>query len=79
MEIAGAGRASLTPMMVDHGPSGNLGATRDEIVQSVSRAFGIRSTSTQVRGVILEQTDKAIAKGELVEQAGMLTMAETQP
>ena len=57
----------------------NLGATRDEIVQSVSRAFGIRSTSAQVRGVILEQTDKAIAKGELVDQAGMLTVAETQP
>ena len=54
----------------------NLGATRDEIVQSVSRALGIRSTSAQVKGVILARVDKAIAKGELVEQGGMLSFVE---
>lgn len=56
----------------------HLGATRDEIVQSVSRAFGIRSTSAQVKQVILARTDKAIARGELVDQGGMLTVVEVQ-
>lgn len=39
-------------------------------MQSVSFAFGIRSTSAQLRGVILEQTDNAIAEGSLSIRQG---------
>lgn len=51
----------------------NLGATRDEIVQSVSRAVGIMSTSAQVRNVILGEIEAEISEGRLSDQGGMLS------
>jgi len=51
----------------------NFGATPDQVVQAVSRAVGIRSTSGQVRGVIEQVVDGMVGKGELVERDGVLT------
>ncbi|MDR6790404.1 very-short-patch-repair endonuclease [Sphingomonas sp. BE138] len=52
----------------------NFGATRDQIVQAVSRALGIKSTSAQVRAVIVDVVDAAVARGELVNQGEMLAL-----
>ncbi|HWU04386.1 MAG TPA: hypothetical protein VN222_16720, partial [Novosphingobium sp.] len=53
----------------------NLGATGEEIVQAVSRAFGNKATS----GVVRERIEEAIAhladSGKLVEQAGLYVVA----
>jgi hypothetical protein len=53
----------------------NLGATSDQIVQAVSRMFGIKSTSAAVRDVIQKQIDEALEAGLLTAQAGVLTAA----
>lgn len=50
----------------------NLGATSDQVVQSVSRAFGIKSTSATVREVIERQISATVSSGELAMQADML-------
>lgn len=52
----------------------NFGATRDQIAQAVSRAIGIKSTSAQVRAVIDQVVDAAVARGELVAQGEMLAV-----
>lgn len=52
----------------------NFGATKDQIVQAVSRAMGIRQTSAQVRGVIAEVVRAAVADGELVRQGDLVTV-----
>jgi hypothetical protein len=52
----------------------NFGATRDQIVQAVSRALGIKSTSAQVRAVIVDVVDAAVVRGELVAQGEMLAI-----
>lgn len=41
----------------------NLGATMEELIQCVSRKFGFRSTSSQLRGVIESRTHKLIENG----------------
>ncbi|MDQ0507346.1 DUF3320 domain-containing protein [Xanthobacter agilis] len=53
----------------------NFGATPDQMVQAVSRMFGIRSTSAAVRSVIQAQIDEIVSSGELVTQAGILLQA----
>ncbi|WP_051949384.1 DUF3320 domain-containing protein [Methylosinus sp. PW1] len=50
----------------------NFGATTDQVVQSVSRMFGIRSTGANVRDVIQRQIDDALEGGVLTMQAGVL-------
>lgn len=58
----------------------NLGATSDQIVQAVSRMFGIKSTSAAVRDVIQKQIDEALEAGLLTAQAGVLTAtADDEP
>ncbi|MGX7896041.1 DUF3320 domain-containing protein [Tsuneonella sp. HG222] len=52
----------------------HFGATPDQIVQAVSRALGIKSTSAQVRSAVLKVVDASVKKGELVPQGEMLTV-----
>ncbi|WP_223262616.1 DUF3320 domain-containing protein [Sphingobium sp. SCG-1] len=53
----------------------NFGATADQVVQAVSRALGIRSTSAQVKGVILEAVEAEVGAGRLAWQGDMLVPA----
>lgn len=53
----------------------NFGATKEQIVQAVSRAFGIKSTSGPVRIVIETEVDRMTEGGNLVLQAGVLMSA----
>jgi very-short-patch-repair endonuclease len=57
--------------------SRNLGATSDQVVQSVSRALGIKSTSATVREAIETQINGAVASGDLAVQADMLVIPST--
>jgi hypothetical protein len=52
----------------------NFGATPDQVVQAVSRAFGIKATSAPVRAAMLEVVEAAVAAGELVRQGEMLAL-----
>ena len=54
----------------------SLGATRDQVIQAVSRGFGIRSTSSQIRGTIEQAVDMMITRRQLKEVAGLLTMID---
>ncbi|MDK1379162.1 DUF3320 domain-containing protein [Ralstonia pseudosolanacearum] len=54
----------------------SFGATRDQVIQAVSRGFGIRNTSSQVRGVLEQAVDDMIARRQLKEVAGILTMTD---
>lgn len=55
----------------------SLGATRDQVIQAVSRGFGIRSTSSQIRGVIEQIIDLMMARRQLKEIAGLLTTIDS--
>ena len=50
----------------------SFGATRDQVIQAVSRGFGIRNTSSQVRVVIEQIIDAIVSRGQLKEVGGML-------
>lgn len=50
----------------------NFGASRDQVVTAVSRALGIKSTSAQVKTVILCAIDDAVGNGQLIDQLGIL-------
>lgn len=50
----------------------NFGATRDQIVQAVSRAVGNKATSSAVREMIEKETARLVTEGTLIEQAGIL-------
>ncbi len=54
----------------------NFGATREQIIPAVARALGIRTTSSQLRGVIDNILGGAVTSGILTEVMGMLTVAE---
>ena len=54
----------------------SFGATRDQVVQAVSRGFGIRNTSSQVRSVLEQAVDTMIARRQLREVAGVLTVTD---
>ncbi|WP_067738227.1 DUF3320 domain-containing protein [Novosphingobium naphthalenivorans] len=54
----------------------NFGATRDQIVQAVSRAVGNKATSSTVREMIEGEIDRVSHEGHLVEQSGLLVIAE---
>ncbi|WP_186094178.1 DUF3320 domain-containing protein [Burkholderia gladioli] len=51
----------------------SFGATREQVVQAVSRGFGIRNTSSQVRSVLEQAVDTMIARRQLKEVSGVLT------
>jgi hypothetical protein len=53
----------------------SFGATRDQVVQAVSRGLGIRSTSSQVREAIERVVETMISSSQLKEVAGLLTEA----
>lgn len=55
----------------------SFGATRDQVVQAVSRGLGIRSTSSQVREAIERVVETMISSSQLKEVAGLLTEADT--
>jgi hypothetical protein len=54
----------------------SFGATRDQVIQAVSRGFGIRNTSSQVRSALEDVIEKMIARRQLKEVAGLLTVVE---
>ncbi|MGE4306034.1 MAG: hypothetical protein AB7E24_18640 [Novosphingobium sp.] len=54
----------------------NFGATRDQIAQAVSRAVGNKATSSTVREMIEGEIDRVSHEGRLVEQSGLLVIAE---
>lgn len=56
----------------------NFGATRDQVVQSVARAFGIKATSAAVRNALEAEVDRLVAQGTLTTQAGLLTVADRE-
>jgi very-short-patch-repair endonuclease len=51
----------------------SFGATRDQVVQAVSRGFGIRNTSSLIRSVMEQAIDRMIDRRELKEIEGLLT------
>lgn len=53
----------------------NFGATREQIVQAVARAFGIKATGATVRGTLEAEVERMVEQGTLVAQAGMLVAA----
>ncbi|RQU99436.1 DUF3320 domain-containing protein [Burkholderia cenocepacia] len=54
----------------------SFGATRDQVIRAVSRGFGIRNTSGQVRSVLEEAVDTLIARQQLKEVEGVLTTTD---
>ncbi|SEA41320.1 DUF3320 domain-containing protein [Paraburkholderia sartisoli] len=54
----------------------SFGATREQVVQAVSRGFGIRNTSGQVRSVLEQAVDSMIARRQLKEISGVLTATD---
>jgi len=54
----------------------SFGATRDQVIQAVSRGFGIRNTSSQVRCALEDVIETMIARRQLREVAGLLTVVE---
>lgn len=55
----------------------NLGASADEIVQTVSRRLGFKATSGQLREVIQSQIDHMIREAILTQQGELLVANET--
>lgn len=53
----------------------NLGATIDEVIHSVARQFGYKSTSVQLRVVIEDRTKYLVEHGHLKSDNGVLTVA----
>jgi hypothetical protein len=54
----------------------NFGARPTEIVQAVSRSFGFKATSSQLRDVIQARVDSMVADGALVKQGDNLVLAD---
>lgn len=59
--------------------SRNFGATEDQAVQAVSRAFGVKSTSAQLKDVIGSVLETAIARGVLVRRDGLIDAGPNAP
>ncbi len=53
----------------------NFGASREQIVQAVSRALGNRATGSATRELITAEMEELLRSGRLIEQTGMLTLA----
>lgn len=52
----------------------NFGATPDQVVQFVSRSFGFKATSSQLKAVIDEAINRGIAAQELMPQNDLLVI-----
>ena len=59
--------------------SRNFGATKEQAVQAVSRALGIKSTSAQVKDVILEVLAQGLDKGVLVQRDTLIDVGPNAP
>lgn len=53
----------------------NLGATHDEVALHVSRKLGYRTTSAQLRAVLIARTEALVSRGRLEFRSGNLSMA----
>lgn len=53
----------------------NLGATPEELVTTVSRRLGYKSTSPQLRRIILDRCEALVGAGRLKEKADLLVTA----
>ena len=52
----------------------NFGASVDEIVLAVSRSFGFKATSSQIREMISNRTDSMVSRGALARQGENLVL-----
>jgi hypothetical protein len=59
--------------------SRNFGATEDQVVLAASRAFGFKSTSAQLRDVLLEELEDMLAKAELVRRDSLIEVGPNAP
>lgn len=57
--------------------SASLGATEDEIITSVSRMLGFKSTSSVLRKVISDVIELEIKDNRLKQQDGLIVIGET--
>jgi very-short-patch-repair endonuclease len=53
----------------------NFGATRVELIQALSRAFGYSSTSSQLRTVLSTAVDDLLSRGAIDEQGEVLVLS----
>jgi very-short-patch-repair endonuclease len=59
--------------------SRNFGATEDQAVQAVARAFGVKSTSAQLKDLIVEVMTTAISRGILVRRDTLIDVGPNAP
>lgn len=57
----------------------NFGATEEQAVQAASRAFGFKSTSSQLREVILDELEFALKDGVLTKQDTLIGLGPNAP
>lgn len=55
----------------------NFGASRNELVQAVSRSFGFAATSIQLRNVLEEGIDRLLASGQLILKDHLLVRGKS--
>ena len=69
----------IPPMEIDEGLvqvlGTSFGATEDEAVNAIARGLGFKSTSSQLREIILSRIAMQKGEGTIVEREGMLTIA----
>lgn len=72
----------LPPMEIDHGLretiKSGFGATSAEAINAVSRGFGFKSTSSQLKDIIQGRIEALIAAHEFAEKEGFLTIVEPE-
>ncbi|WP_163031305.1 hypothetical protein, partial [Pseudomonas viridiflava] len=54
----------------------NFGANRDQVVERVARAIGIRAISASVRERVAAMVEHVVACGRLVDEEGLLKVRE---
>jgi very-short-patch-repair endonuclease len=59
--------------------SRNFGATEDQAIQAVSRAFGFKATSTQLRDVLGVVVERALEKGVLARRDTLIEVGPNAP
>lgn len=66
----------IPPNEIEHALRGivtaNFGASRDDLIQACSRAFGFSATSGQLKGLLGNQIDRMVAEGKLEQQGDLL-------
>lgn len=67
-------RAALAQLVAN-----NFGATEEQCVVAVSRAFGYKSTSAQLRDVIIDEIKAAIKDQVLVTHDGLIALGPNAP